>query len=106
MTLLHIAFFFVVLQFILHFYIKSINNPKKFNLIVNIIAFINFLIFFLFLDLFIKKQKPIYLLPIILGAFNYLQRGHNLTGKSRGGGMCEWVLMGGIELGILGMHIF
>ena len=101
MTISHIAIFFIILQIILHFYKKSINNPNKSNSIINLMLYTNIFILFVFLHLYIKKHKPIYLLPIILVGFNYFYYGHSINNRSGH----AWSLLGGLELGILGMHL-
>ena len=101
MTISLIAISLVILQIILHFYKKSINDPQKSNLIINIMLYTNIFILFVFLHLYIKKQKPIYLLPIILVGFNYFYYGHSINNRSGH----AWSLLGGIELGILSMHL-
>lgn len=65
---------------------------------------INIFVLFTFLHLYTKIQKPIYLLPIFLTGFNYLYFGHVIKSSSKAAGD-TWSLLGGLEIGILGMHL-
>jgi len=104
MTILHIALSLAILEIILHFYKLNIKDPQQSTLIINTMLGINIFLVFIFLQLYLKKQQPIYLVPIILTVFNYFSYGHVIKSKLKDVGDM-WSVLGGLEVGILGMHL-
>ena len=98
----HIAFYLLILEIVLHFYKKTVTCPVEQKRIINLMLVINVYMIYVLLSLYGKTKNILYLLPLLLYAFNYFYFGHRHDSKS--GEM--WILMGVITLGMLANIVF
>jgi len=98
-----IAFILVLIEFYLHFNMRNYKKSTKENARILMLC-INIFVLLVLLQLFMKTHRLFILLPILLIIYNHIY-GYNSYGTILANKKENWVLMGGLVLGILGFNL-